>query len=298
MNENISRRESLLPGFRHHFSIPSNTHSTGIKPFIKWAGGKSQLLSTLRKIIPTSFKKYYEPFLGGGALFFDQGFSPAYLADSNPELMNCYRAVRNQSKKLIKLLSTYQISEKEYYRIRSLNPSSLSNLERAVRFIYLNKTCYNGLYRVNKKGLFNTPFGHCKKVKIVDSDNLLKASSLLRKAELRCTDYYDLLIENARKGDFVYFDPPYLPLGGYSDFKRYTKNFFYEEDHINLASLFDKLDERGCLLLLSNSSNKKIVELYKGYNIKTVKAQRFINCKGDRRGAVDELIVANYPIDL
>jgi len=274
---------------------PSNTKSsTGVKPFIKWAGGKSQLLPVLQTMIPNTFNRYFEPFLGGGALFFDTGPSSAILADANEELVNCYRVVQASPKKLLLALSGLKVGEEEYYEIRALNPSRLSKIERAARFLYLNKTCFNGLYRVNKQGQFNTPFGHSKNVNLADEENLFRASDLLQFADVRCIDYHQLLTTEAKRGDLIYLDPPYLPISKYSDFKRYTKNFFYEEDHVRLASLFKNLDRRGCKILLSNSHHPVVVDLYEGFNMRTVEATRFINCKGNKRGAVKELIVSNF----
>ncbi|MBI4430666.1 MAG: DNA adenine methylase [Candidatus Omnitrophica bacterium] len=272
-----------------HTKIP-----TGVKPFIKWAGGKSQLLPVLRKMIPNSFNRYFEPFLGGGALFFDTGPSSAILADANEELVNCYRIVQTSPKKLLLALVEFKVGENEYYKIRAMDPTKLSNIERAARFLYLNKTCFNGLYRVNKQGRFNTPFGHFKNVNLADEENLFRASDLLQFAEVRCIDYHQLLMVEAKHGDFIYLDPPYLPISKYSDFKRYTKNFFYEEDHVRLASLFKNLHRRGCKILLSNSYHPVVVDLYEGFNTRIVEASRFINCKGNKRGAVRELIVSNF----
>ena len=268
--------------------------STGVKPFIKWAGGKSQLLPILRKMLPSSFKRYFEPFLGGGALFFDLGPSSAILSDTNEELINCYQVVKTSPQSLISALSKFKSNEKDFYKIRALDPTQLSKKERATRFLYLNKTCFNGLYRVNKRGRFNTPFGHFKNVNLVDEENLFGASDLLQFAEVRCMDYHQLLMVKATHGDFVYLDPPYLPISKYSDFKRYTKNFFYEEDHVRLASLFKILNRRGCKILLSNSYHPRVVNLYEGFNMRVVEAARFINCKGDKRGTVKELLVSNF----
>lgn len=267
--------------------------STGVKPFLKWAGGKSQVLPTLRRFIPRVFKRYFEPFLGGGALYFDLGPAQACLSDANPELINCYNAVKEFSEELLSLLSTYSVSKDEFYRVRSIDPETLSDVERAARLIYLNKTCYNGLYRVNKKGQFNTPFGGHRNPRLVDPDNLRKVSKLLRNATILCADYYESLIKEAEAGDFIYLDPPYLPVGVYSDFKRYTRVFFYKEDHRKLAALFKLLDRRGCLLLLSNSYHPEIMELYSEYEMQVVTAPRFINCKGNQRGVVNELIISN-----
>lgn len=276
-------------------SLPEviNEQLTGVKPFLKWAGGKSQVLPTLRRFIPTVFSRYFEPFLGGGALYFDLGPTRACLSDANPELINCYNVVRESCEELVSLLSTYSVSKEEFHRIRGIDPQTLSNVERAARLIYLNKTCYNGLYRVNKKGQFNTPFGGPRNPRLVDPDNLRKASKLLQNATILCADYYESLIKEAGAGDFIYLDPPYLPVGVYSDFKRYTRAFFYKEDHRKLAVLFKLLDQRGCLLLLSNSYHPEIMELYSKYEMQIVTAPRFINCKGNQRGVVNELIISN-----
>lgn len=268
--------------------------SSGIRPFLKWAGGKSRLLPTLREKTPKTFGNYFEPFLGGGAMFFDLSPRKSVLSDSNEELINCYQVVRTSPQTLVSALSNFQVEEKEYYRMRAIDPQHLSKVERAARFIYLNKTCFNGLHRVNKQGKFNTPFGHLKKANLVDEENLFKASKLLASAEIFCINYFDLLTAKAEAGDFIYLDPPYLPIGKNSDFKRYTKNFFYEENHETLASLFKTLDHRGCKLLLSNSYHPRIEELYRGYRMQTVQASRSINCRGDKRGAISERIISNF----
>ena len=240
-----------------------------------------------------AFKRYFEPFVGGGALYFDLGPTQAYLSDTNPELINCYNVVKESPEQLLSLLSTYAISKEEFYRIRKIDPETLPDVERAARLIYLNKTCYNGLYRVNKQGYFNTPFGGHKNPRLVDSNNLRRASRLLGNAAILCADYHEFLTKEAEAGDFIYFDPPYLPVGAYSDLKRYTRAFFYKEDHRKLAALFELLNQRGCLLLLSNSYHPEIMELYSKYEMQVVRAPRFINCKGSQRGVVNELIISN-----
>lgn len=228
-------------------------------------------------------------------MFFDLRPTKAHLSDTNPELINCYNVVKEFPEELLSLLNRYSISKDEFYRVRSIDPQTLSDIERAARLIYLNKTCYNGLYRVNKRGQFNTPFGRCMKPSLVDPDNLRRVSKLLRSATILCADYYELLIKEAKPGDFIYLDPPYLPVGIYSDFKRYTREFFYRADHQKLATLFDILNERGCLLLLSNSHHPEIIELYKKYKTQVITASRVINCKGSGRGVVDELIISSLP---
>jgi DNA adenine methylase len=219
------------------------------------------------------------------------------LNDRNPELIFCYQVVRDHPEDLFLALKRLQVSETEFYRIRSLDPESLAPVERAARFIYLNKTCYNGLYRVNKKGQFNTPFGRNDKVSLADEDNLYRVSRMLRNSRLMSEDYSSVVTE-ADKNDFVYLDPPYLPVGKFAHFKRYTKEMFHEVDHRKLADVFRELSERGCLVLLSNSFHEKIAKLYSEFYQEVVEMPRFINCKGKGRGSVRELLVSNRPLDL
>ena len=273
--------------------LPELFEPAAAKPFLKWAGGKSRLLPTLRRYIPAPIGRYIEPFLGGGALFLDTAPVAGLLGDSNPELIGCYEVVRDSSEALINELAKFTISESEYYRIRSLAPDDLSRIQRAARFIYLNKTCYNGVYRVNKNGQFNTPFGKYAKAKLVDPANLLSVSRVLRGASLICGDY-SAIAQHAQRGDFVYFDPPYLPVSKFSDFKRYTKEFFYEEDHERLAGVFAALAARGCFVLLSNSFHEKISALYSGFHQEKVWVPRFVNSKGTGRGNVAELLISNF----
>jgi len=274
------------------FTLSGPTEVT--KPFLKWAGGKGSLLHVLRQYVPQDFNSYFEPFLGGAAMFFDLQPSMAVLSDANSELINCYKVVRDNPKALLKELAGYQIEEDEFYRIRSLDTAKLTPLRQAARMIYLNKTCFNGLYRVNRKGQFNTPFGHAKNPRLADDDNLMNVSERLKRVELDTASYDTILLQNAKIGDFVYLDPPYLPISAYSDFNRYTKGQFGEADHVNLANVFKELDKRGCHLLLSNSYHPKVHALYSEFKIKTVSAPRFINCKGGSRGDIKELLVTNF----
>lgn len=264
------------------------------KPFLKWAGGKARLLDDLRAWLPPkSFKRYFEPFLGGGAFFFDLAPSEAFLGDSNAELINCYAVVKEKTEDLIRALEDFQISESDFYKVRALDPEKLPQIIRAARLIYLNKTCYNGVYRVNKRGQFNTPFGRSTNVALADAANLTAAGKLLQRANLFCADYREVL-KIAGKGDFVYLDPPYVPVGRFSDFKRYTKEQFYASDHEHLAQEFRRLSNKGCYVLLSNSFNKETLKLYSGFAQRTVRMRRFVNCKGEGRGYVNELLISNY----
>jgi DNA adenine methylase len=273
---------------------PDREESLHVRPFLKWAGGKTRLLPTLRvSLPPKAFKRYFEPFLGGAALFFDLAPNQAFLNDSNPDLINCYHIVRDRPDDLLAALKCFKMTEPEYYKIRALDPEKLSEVDRAARLIYLNKTCYNGLYRVNKQGQFNTPYGRYSNVTLLDPANLASASKLLRRASLSCADYRAVLAV-AQKGDFVYLDPPYVPIGKFSDFKRYTKEQFYAADHERLAEEFYRLHATGCFVLLSNSYSKKTRQLFSGFVQRTVRMPRFVNCKGNGRGQIDELLISNY----
>src|SRR6266487_2242735 len=258
-------------------------------PFLKWAGEKTQILSALLKNIPLHFDTYIEPFVGGGALFFELQPTKAILADSNPELMNCYIVVRNNVEDLIAILRTYPYSEEFYYKLRSETPKD--DLLRAARMIYLNRTCYNGLYRVNKQGQFNVPFGRYKNPLICDAERLRAASYALRNAELHCADYQETLRNFAKPHDFVYLDPPYHPVSKYSDFKRYTTEFFYVGDQRMLAKSARELSEQGCYVLVSNSYCDFILDLYEGCRIIEVPAKRNINKDPNKRGEVKEVLV-------
>lgn len=276
-------------------------------PFIKWAGGKRQLLPRMETLIPAKFDRYFEPFLGGGAVFFylssHKNFRfDAYLSDINQDLLNSYHVVQDSVEVLISILKyhqeQYRLSPKKYYyELRDLtNPTN--DVEKAARFIALNKTCYNGLYRVNKKNLFNVPFGRYKNPLICDAENLRNTSILLRelKSRLIAEDYKKILIENAREGDFIYLDPPYSPVSATANFTTYTGNGFGQADQIQLADLFRKLDGRGCNILLSNSDVPFIRELYAGYSdcITKVDANRAINSKASGRSGHSELLIRNY----
>ncbi|MGO8683519.1 MAG: DNA adenine methylase [Thermoleophilia bacterium] len=266
---------------------------TRVRPIVKWAGGKSQLLGELSSHLPDTFGRYFEPFGGSAALLFHLQPRRATLADANDELMNCYRVVKNDVENLIADLSTHENRADYFYATRAVDPAVLDEIERASRFIYLNRTCFNGLYRVNRRGQFNTPFGAYRNPRICDADNLRAASMLLRDVELLDCDYRDALAL-AEAGDFVYLDPPYVPVSQFSDFKRYTKEQFREEDHSALALVFRDLDERGCRVMLSNSSVPLVRDLYGGFNIEIVQARRLINRNVSGRGCVDELIIRNY----
>ena len=205
------------------------------KPILKWAGGKTQMLRYLLPKVPASYGRYIEPFIGGGAMFFALNPNDAVIADSNPELINMYKQVADHVDEVIFYLQQYKNTQEMFYNVRALEWLDLPAAEAAARTIYLNKTCFNGLYRVNKKGQFNVPFGKYKAPNFCDVEALYAASGALQNANIVCGDYLSVLKEYARPGDFIFLDPPYLPISEYADFKRYTKEQFYKEDHIELA---------------------------------------------------------------
>ncbi len=293
-----------------------------LKPFVKWAGGKGQLLSDIRKLYPkelgVKIKKYAEPFIGGGAVLFDilSNFEleEIYIGDINSELINTYKTIRDNIEQLICKLSLIQnefISldtegRKIYYyekrnRFNGLKLNSETiNIEKAVLFIFLNKTCFNGLYRVNKKGFFNVPIGSYKNPTICDENNLNNLSRALRNVTIVCGDYKECE-KFVDKNTFVYFDPPYRPLTETSSFTSYTEDIFNDTSQIELAEFISSLNKKGAKIVVSNSDPKNtnendnfFDELYKDYIIKRVEATRMINSNGESRGKISELLIANY----
>ncbi len=277
-------------------------------PFVKWAGGKSQLLSRIDTFIPTYFRRYFEPFLGGGAVFLhtinkNNIHFDAFLSDLNEELINAYIVVKSNVERLIEILIIYEEDYKKspakfYYSLRDdAIPLKRNVIERAARFITLNKTCYNGLYRVNRQGKFNVPMGRYKNPCICDQGNLRNISKVLQGSQIHIElgDYKRILLENAREGDFIYLDPPYDPMSRTANFTRYTDNGFTDEDQYELARLFKKLDDRKCMVLLSNSYTSLVKELYYDFeNIKKVNTLRAINSNALRRMGHTELLISNY----
>lgn len=272
-----------------------------MKAILKWPGGKKQLLNEIEKYIPENVNIYYEPFIGGGAVFFDLMFANAYMNDVNWELINVYKQIKNHSKKLIQLLEEHKKnhSKEYYYHIRAFDRNeqykNLSSIEKAARFIYLNKTCYNGLYRVNSKGQFNAPMGEYKNPKICDKDLILEMSQYLKENHVQIKNMdFKRFLKNAQEGDFVYLDPPYDPVSDTANFTSYSKDGFDKKDQIRLKKVCDDLNKKGVNFLLSNSDTDFINDLYKDYKIVKVKARRNINSKGDSRGEVSEILVMNY----
>ncbi|MCI5789508.1 MAG: DNA adenine methylase [Tenericutes bacterium] len=272
------------------------------KPFVKWAGGKRQIIDKLKKYVPEEFDTYYEPFVGGGALLFELSPKHAVINDSNEELMNVYRCLCDEEKfkKMCNVLNHYETSHSEefFYEVRNKDRSKnaynrLSDYTRAARTIYLNKACFNGLYRVNSKNEFNVPFGKKLKVNTYEGSNLITVSNYLTMNDIKMLSVdFEEAVKDAKKGDFIYFDPPYD--SDTSTFNSYTEEGFNKDEQRRLASVFKELDKRGCYVMLSNHNTLLVNELYKEYHFHIIEAKRNINANGKKRGKVEELIITNY----
>lgn len=275
----------------------SETSASGPRPFLKWAGGKSYLLPEIRARIPKAYDKYFEPFLGAGAVFFGLAPQRAILGDVNAEVINAFQMVKSQIDPLIESLLKHRHTKKYFYALREIDRKpdywTYTDIEKASRLMYLNKTCFNGLYRVNSRGEFNVPFGDYEKPRVVDEENLRLCHQALQNAELRTCSYLDLEAE-IQANDFVYLDPPYAPLSPTANFAGYTKDGFSPKDQMELAEFCKRLDKRGVKFLLSNSHTEFIVDLYSGFKLETVEAPRAINSRSDKRGKVLEVLVRNY----
>lgn len=272
------------------------------RPFIKWAGGKTQLADELNNRLPFGFVNYHEPFLGGGAFFFkmyrESRFNHARISDLNLELIDVYCAIRDELESVISELSQYPHDEKFYYQLREQNPFEMSLPARAARMIYLNKTGYNGLYRVNRSGGFNVPFGRYKNPKYLDKDNLQAVSSALQKVDIHNASF-ETVLEYAKEGDLVYFDPPYVPVSQTANFTSYQASGFSINDQRRLRDICVELTKRNIYIVLSNSATEIVRDLFSSYTfeISEVLANRAINCNGNRRGKMTELIITNYPTE-
>jgi DNA adenine methylase len=266
------------------------------RPFLKWAGGKGQLLTQYLPYFQQNYTTYYEPFLGGGAVFFHLQPQQAVLADINPALVNVYCCVRDQVEPLIDLLQQHQTqhSSDYYYQVRSNLPDA--QLAQAARLLYLNKTCFNGLYRENAKGEFNVPIGRYKQPTICNPDLLRAAATALQFCQIAVRPF-DAVLETAKgEQDFVYFDPPYFPLSLTSSFTAYSRYAFGPNEQICLRDTFAQLTERGVKVMLSNSDCDFVRDLYQGFNIHPITASRSINVNPDRRGKITELLITNYVV--
>ena len=269
------------------------------RPFLKWAGGKAQLSSELGKRTPCHFHCYHEPFIGGGAFFFklyrEHKIRTAYLSDLNTELIDAYTVVRDQVEAVIQILARYPHRESFYYDLRAQDPWAMDKCSRTARMIYLNKTGYNGLYRVSKQGKFNVPFGRYKNPGYCDEANLRAVSQALQNVELSSTSF-EKVLEKAVPGDFVYFDPPYVPVSKTANFTAYHANGFTENDQIKLRDASIELTLRGVKIMLSNSATDRVRALYSTpvFFMTKVQASRVINSNGKGRGKLTELIITNY----
>ena len=296
-----------------------NEMTSTAKPFVKWAGGKTQLLSEIRRKYPERIEKYCEPFVGGGAVLFDvlSTFNPkeVLINDINAELINTYHQIKTNSEPLISQLSALQqqykelseedrkalfFAKRERYNSLKINGNEVENLEKAALFIFINKTCFNGLYRVNSKGLFNVPFNNAKNPLICDEENLRACSSVLQNVKMTTGDY-SLCKDFIDKNTFVYIDPPYRPLNQTSAFTSYSENDFSDVQQIELGKFIDGISEKKATVVASNSDPKNVDsndnffdDLYSHFKIERVYASRAINSKGSKRGKISELLVANY----
>ncbi len=279
-----------------------------LRPFLKWAGGKRQLLPVLRRYIPPKYKTYFEPFIGAGAMFFDLQPKKAIINDTNKELINCYQVIKDNPIELLEIIKEHkQNNEKIYYYLqRDLDRNKtefdkLSNVKKAARIIYLNKTCFNGLFRVNSQGQFNVPYGDNKNPLIAEDIVIMAISDYLNTNEIEILnqDFKDS-VSKAKNGDFIYFDPPYDPVSDSSSFTGYDLNGFDKEEQIRLRDLCNNLVQKGCQVLISNSDTAFIREIYGDknyYKIDEVKASRNINSVGASRGKINELLIfSNYDV--
>lgn len=271
------------------------------KPFIKWVGGKRQLLPELQKRLPKTFNNYFEPFIGGGALLFHLKPQNAFINDYNHELTNLYEVVRDSVEDLIKDLKKHKNDSEYYYDVRAWDRnkrsySKRSHIKKASRFIFLNRTGFNGLYRVNKNGEHNVPFGKYKNPNYCDAENLIACSEYLQSVKIFNEDFEKVIKENIQKGDFVYFDPPYVPVNKTSSFTSYTDQGFDRDMQIRLRDLCLYIDSIGGKFMLSNSYTSFVKDLYKDFKIEKIKAKRVVNSKGSGRGDVFEVVVRNYDV--
>ena len=295
-------QESITPQPKRIGRRKPYSYNVLAQPFLKWAGGKRQLLPVIKEFQPTKYTQYYEPFVGAGAVLFFMQPKKSTINDTNSELINCYQVIKDQPQELLAQIQHHkeQNSQEYYYKLREQDRKddfkNLSLVQRAARIIYLNKTCFNGLFRVNSRGQFNVPYGKYSNPVIADPAVIRAVSEYLNRANVRikCGDF-EKAINTARKGAFIYFDPPYHPLSDTSSFTGYSINGFGEEEQIRLKQVCDKLSDRGCQVLASNSASPFIKELYDDprYEIIDVLATRAINAVGSKRGKINELLIHN-----
>ena len=272
-----------------------------VLPFLKWVGGKRQLMPEIRKMLPKGVanRPYYEPFIGGGALFFDLQPKRAIINDYNEELINVYTVIRDNPNELIEDLRKHENTAEYFYEIRAVDRqplfAHLSKIQRASRIIYLNKTCYNGLYRVNNAGEFNSPFGKYKNPNIVNEPVIKAVSKYLNSPQIQISNGdYELILRDIPINSFVYLDPPYHPISESSNFTGYVQGGWNDGDQLRLRDVCNRLNDNGIKFLLSNSASDFIRDIYSGYNIHGVRANRAVNSNSSKRGQVDEFLICNY----
>ncbi len=270
-----------------------------VKPVLKWAGGKRQLLGAIKSMLPSSFECYYEPFIGGGAVLFELQPKKAVLNDLNHELINVYKMIKNCPDELIQELKKHKNTPVHYYKVREMDRKRTfkkkDNVIKAARFIYLNRTCFNGLHRVNSAGFFNVPYGKYKNPNIVNETSILAISAYLNKESIYIYNgNFETALETARAGDFVYLDPPYVPASTSANFTSYVKESFGDPEQVRLRDVCRNLDRKGVKWLLSNSAVGRVKELYQDFDITIVQASRAINSNKDKRGKIDEVLICNY----
>jgi DNA adenine methylase len=285
-SENNLRYQTTLPGLKQ--PVPT-------KPFLRWAGGKSRLVKYFKNYIPKEFGRYWELFLGSGALYFSLHPKSAYLSDSNVDLINCYRYVRDYPEAIFTYLKDHakKNSEVYYYAIRDIYNRSKLSIAQAARFIYLNKTSFNGIFRVNLDGAYNVPYGHKEPPYLPSLDELKSISQLLKFTELESHSFVNVIHKNIKQSDFIYLDPPYPPLNGTSNFTHYTIGRFNWDDQEKVSDFAKLLTDKGCFVMISNSDHPKIRELYHGWNIVVLPVVRWIAANGTRQ-KVNELVISNY----
>ncbi|AWX42881.1 adenine-specific DNA methyltransferase [Metamycoplasma cloacale] len=304
INITLDTLEKIINGLNISIQdLFNNEINFNIKPLVKWAGGKTQILDEIKRLMPKKFKNYYEPFLGGGALFFSLAPKNAFINEINEELYCLYKCFENEKdiNLLISELNTHTKlhSEEYYYKLRDLDKDlSFKELPiyiKAARLVYLNKSCFNGLYRVNSKGYFNVPFGKKQEVNLYNVDNINSIKEYFENSNIEITnlDFQEAVLK-AKKGDFVYLDPPYDTLPDKNGFVNYDKNGFNKDDQKRLSEVFKELNQRGVYVMLSNHNTDFINDLYKDYNIHIIKAKRIINSNSLGRGEIEEVIITNY----
>lgn len=276
---------------RELHELKKDTANDIADPFLKWAGGKRWLVKKLIGKLPSNYNRYFEPFLGAGTVFFAIKPNKAYLSDINEELILTFNQIKTNVSEVIRHLKRFPRNEEAYYLQRDAKLTSEAKL--AARFIFLNKTCWNGLYRVNRAGKFNVPYGYKGRVKVFDEDNLLRASRSLANATIKSCGFVQAL-RDCQKGDLVYLDPPYTVAHENNGFIKYNSKIFSWDDQINLAKLFQELNKRGCYVIMSNAYHKSILNLYRKFNFETLQRQSLIACRSTARRMVDELVITNF----